>query len=732
MLVTLGGASGSRTLAEGLADQAHSLRTVPANAAFYWANLRLKEQLDLFLDSNAYRRLMEIPILQIGKGQLEFHWRQSPQPIIARFREFFNSAEGQETLALIKEMHSEEIFFYGGDDVVHLLRLLMELNGVNRTAKLEALASGEEESEVLSRNVIELLDEHADQFNVPDIVLGYRIEDAERATRHLDRIQEVLSRLLREKQPELEEHLKREQIAGNEFVTMRLDGSMIPWDQIREQAEEVDEEQFAEWQQLLAKKTVAVALGVVGEFVLLSIGDTLEPLESIGSGPSLSSQPALARLARHADQPVTSVAYVSQSLAESLSSPQRTIDDLVGAAEQALEKLEVAEDQSEQLMKDVREFGQDMLKYMPEPGALAAISYLTARGYESYQYQSGTRPMVDSSKPLSVLEHVGGNPLMLLASRSKFSASDYDQVISWLKRLAGQVEQIAEDKADPDDWDRYSELKEKGLPLLERLDRANREQLLPALAAGEQALVLDASAVSNQWFELQPESPQPLPMLEIGVVANVSDAEKLRKGVEEYFGVLQEAIALFHEMNPENVPDFQVPEPQIREMGEEGILYYYPLPAEAGVDEQITPNGGVTKSVAAASLTPAFTERLLRTKPLALDSSLDMTRPASTAFYLEFAKFAEAVRPWVDYGGAIATGQVKLEDEEEEEFEGEEGEDVEQGQEQAGAMMVAGIVLPQIHQFLDVAAAVRSASSVTYQEDGAWVTHGEVHIQDLE
>ena len=83
----------------------------------------------------------------------------------------------------------------------------------------------------------------------------------------------------------------------------------------------------------------------------------------------------------------------------------------------------------------------------------------------------------------------------------------------------------------------------------------------------------------------------------------------------------------------------------------------------------------------------------------------------------------------VHFGGAIATGQVKLDDEEEAEF---EGEDVEQSQEQATAMMMAGIVLPQIHQFLDVAAALRSVSGVTYHEDGAWVTHGEIHIQDLE
>ena len=45
--------------------------------------------------------------------------------------------------------------------------------------------------------------------------------------------------------PRLAAHLQRDQIAGHEFLTLRLDGSMIPWDKIREEpTEDIDEEQF--------------------------------------------------------------------------------------------------------------------------------------------------------------------------------------------------------------------------------------------------------------------------------------------------------------------------------------------------------------------------------------------------------------------------------------------------------------------------------------------------------
>ena len=34
--------------------------------------------------------------------------------------------------------------------------------------------------------------------------------------------------------------------------------------------------------------------------------------------------------------------------------------------------------------------------------------------------------MMDSSKPLTILNHVGGNPLLFVASRSKDNVEDYD------------------------------------------------------------------------------------------------------------------------------------------------------------------------------------------------------------------------------------------------------------------------------------------------------------------
>ncbi len=84
------------------------------------------------------------------------------------------------------------------------------------------------------------------------------------------------------------------------------------------------------------------------------------------------------------------------------------------------------------------------------------------------------------------------------------------------------------------------------------------------------------------------------------------------------------------------------------------------------------------------------------------------------------------MRPWIDYGVDVASGKLKVHKDED-----ADDSDKERPAEQNPLMLQMGFIVPQIHQFLDVASALRSASSITYEEGGVWVTHSEVHIQDL-
>jgi hypothetical protein len=191
--------------------------------------------------------------------------------------------------------------------------------------------------------------------------------------------------------------------------------------------------------------------------------------------------------------------------------------------------------------------------------------------------------------------------------------------------------------------------------------------------------------------------------------------------------VVRDAIELAREIDPDQVPEFELPEPERRELDAGGTAYVFPLPQEWGIDDQVALNAGLTDTVAVISCSPATTERLLKEMPLTVDTSLDLKRQAAVVSHLQFADFVNAVRPWIDYGFEVATGKLKLETEDEEE---EESDDEADAQQQAMVMQM-GFVMPQIQQFLNFTTALRSLSTVTYEDDGVWVTHSETHIEDL-
>ena len=721
------------THAAELAAQAQSLRKVPADAAFYTTSLRLKEQWDTFVGSNAYSKLMQIPLVQLGKMQAGFQWQQSSQPNVVQVREYLQSPAGQDAVNVLKEMFSDEIFAYGGSNIAESIKVFMDVNTIRRNARLQALAEGEDPESTANDKVFAALkDKLANGVKMPTFVLGFHIKDAARAKRELDEVHSLIRNALDEHLPEIAAHLQRDQIAGHEFLTLRLDGSMVPWEKVREEAaEKIDEEQFNAIREAFTKQTLAVALGIVDDYVVFSVSDSTDHLEKLGQGATLADQPAIKRLEKHADQRVVAVSYVSKAFAQSFGSPQTTLDDLAGSVEEGLVQAKVDEEDRKLILDDIRSF--DLAKYMPEPADVSAIAFLTGRGYEAFQYSDAKRPMLDASKPLSILGHVGGNPLLLFASRSKQNVEDYNQLVTWLKKIAGHAETIAEKKADSDKWEKYKEVREQGVALLERLDQANRDQLFPALADGQGAFVMDIAATSKQWFEKMPESPKPLPMLELAMVTSVSDAEKLKQGATTYIEVAREAYKLAKELHPDETPTLKLPKPTISELSGGGTLFTYPLPEKWGVDSQVAVNAGLTSSFAAVSLMPKMTERLLQDKSAEIDTGFKLDQPAAIVTHVEFAKGIDVIRPWMDYGLDVALGKIKPVKEKKDDDSGDDSgdEDEDKPAQPSQAMLQMGFVVPQVHLFLDVAAALRSASSITYEEEGVWVTRSETHIQDL-
>src|SRR5262249_31607609 len=123
-VVCLGGVLGQPTRAADLDNT--SLKLVPGNVAFYSTMLRNKEQIEIIAKSNAWNKLWNLPIVQMGWKQLENEYKSGN---LAEVRKFFEQAENKEMLDVLGDAVSNEIFVSGSENWVSFLTLAMRLNG---------------------------------------------------------------------------------------------------------------------------------------------------------------------------------------------------------------------------------------------------------------------------------------------------------------------------------------------------------------------------------------------------------------------------------------------------------------------------------------------------------------------------------------------------------------------------------------------------------------------------
>jgi hypothetical protein len=214
-------------------------------------------------------------------------------------------------------------------------------------------------------------------------------------------------------------------------------------------------------------------------------------------------------------------------------------------------------------------------------------------------------------------------------------------------------------------------------------------------------------------------------MFEAALVTSISDAQKLRQGVATYFNVAKDAVKLAREIEPEKIPEFDFPVADTSDIAG-GRMYAYRLPEEWGVDPQVAPNAVLTDTYAVASLMPKTSERLLKGDKVEIDTSLPLDKPAALVTHVEYAKFIEATRPWIDYGLDVAMGKLRPEKSSD-----EDSDEEKPAPGPSSAALQLSFFVPQLQQFLEVATALRSTTTMTYAENGLWVTRSETHIEDL-
>jgi hypothetical protein len=688
-----------------------SLKMIPADAAFYSTMLRNREQFDAILKSRAWAKLKSLPVVQMAWQQAQQELNKPGSPL-AQFQKLAEQPENKQLLELLGDMVSHEIFIFADESLAGFADLAGQVTGATRFAPLMGLITGEARNtnpnELQARAALEVLAENPDLIKIPNVLIGFKLTRTDRAEAQLKRLEGLVNGLIAN-MPQLKPfqgRFQRTKVAGGDFLTLTLDGKMVPWKQIPFEQLEEKPGQYDPVVKKLSQLTVTISLGVRDNYLFLVIGESNAHVGRLGGqGQRLAQRPELKPLEKYADQRLTSISYVSQAFRARVAATNKDIDDFVKMIEEGLKEADLKAEQQARIRKDLDELAKDLKKFIPEVGAALAFSFLTPRGQESYSYDWGQHLGADGSKPLTLLDHVGGSPLLAAVGRSRYSQEPYQLLVKWLKVGHRYFEDFAVPNFGDEEKKQYEQAMKAFQPLFKRLDEATGKMLLPALADGQTAFVLDAKVTSKQWHAAMPEAARPLPLPEIALVFGVSDAALLRKAFSEYRSIANDLIAEVRKLDTDgNIPDFKIPPPKSRKL-KNGELFFYPLPAQLGLDPQIAPNAGLSDRVATLALTQEHTERLLsRTPPKTTGGPLaDANRPRAAAVYMNCSAFVDAVTPWVEWGVRLGMGDAKETDD----------------------------ILKQIRDGMEVLKVFRSYSSSSYFEDKALVTHSEMVVQDL-
>jgi hypothetical protein len=543
---------------------------------------------------------------------------------------------------------------------------------------------------------------------VPEFVIGFKIKDAKKAEAQIKRLEKLLSDLEGMAPPQLKGALKRTKVGDSNFLTLNLDGSMVPWDDLPLKDLEDKAGEFDDVVKHLKGVKLTVSLGVREGYLLLAVTSTAADLLKFGGkGDKLIDRAEMKPLVKNAKKPITSISYASKYMRGAFGGQPGDVNALTSSLKGLLDKAKVPEAKRKAIEKDLQALAKDLKKYESEPGASVSFEYMTDNGYEGYSYDYGNHSHLKGAR-LKLLDHFGGNPIFAAGFGTKSNNGEgYATFIKWLKVIYNHAEDLIVPNLDADIKSEYDKFTQNFFPLFKRFDKTTSDLLLPALKDGSVGLVVDAKWKSKRWHKEAPPLPKAMPMLELGLLLSLNDSAKFQQAMKAYRTTFNEMLEKAREASQDNIPEIKIPVPD-SEKTKLGTFFTWKLPEEVGLDEQVVITAGVSKSVAALALSKAHAERLLKKAPLPLKSGpiVQHRKELISACYFNGPAFIDAIGPWVEFGvGAalLADPDTKLD---------------------------PADVAKQVGTALDVLKAFQSYSSATYLEGTVKVTHSETVIKD--
>ncbi len=694
---------------------------IPDDAAFVSSTLRGREQYDRIVESNAFASLKELK--SVAKALDEFAKQQTqPGNPMAIAMMMMQMPDNQEAIDLLKDMVATDTFVFGSSSWVTVSKLIKTIQSAQRAGSFATLTEGtdlEIESDDFGPNMIvaKALAAHTDQIVIPDLVWGFKTTKIDAAKNQLDRI-EVFAKSMAQAQPMLADAVARQKIGNGDFITVTIkpDPNLIKLAISNVMSTDMEEELDTVLKRINELQFV-VALGVVKDHVVLSIGGGTEHLQAMGTtGGSLLDTEPLKVVRDAADKPLTSIWYLSKKLAKAWE----TSPEDIAEAKELVTLVAKANELSAEATADAEKLVEDLLNgyasRMPTAGPWVAYSYLTDTGYAGEEWNWAKNLPYDGSKPLA-FDHFGGDPFAAVAVRTKTDPEQFESLVTWISSLRKFITDNISSSADEDVQKNFETFEEKIVPLGEELTQTIREKFIPALKSGQFGFVLDSKASTTRIQKTLPTSSKPLPLVAPAIVLSLDDDVLFREGLSDVFALSDRLLSVIREIDDDAIPsEYRIPDPEEQDTPG-GSVWNFALP-ESGLDEQIQLSVGVGKEAAIFSLVPDQAKRLLKSTPLTLEGDVSMNLAA--AAILDWVAFANVLEPWVNY--VIRCGGV-MQDKGSLDPDSTIGPDSETEE--------VTDALDQLTTIFDVVRCLKSATAKTVIEGDATVTRWQNRIEDL-
>jgi len=693
-----------------------SLGLVPADAGFYSAMLRNKEQVDLLVNSKAFQAVWNLPQVQanLKKAHDEFNKDKGE---LAQVRQFLESPLGKDVVATLTDAVSDEVFLYGSDALGGTIQLAMTVyNNVQYgplMAMLDGKGGGLDPSEIQAYYALKGLAAHLDLVKVPDFTIGFKVKDAARAEKLIGMLEQLGTQALKQAPPPLQGRLKRTTVGKSNLLTVNLDGSLVPWERVPIKDLEQKAGEFADLAAKLKQLTLTVSLGVHEGYLVLGVGPSTAQIAKLsGAGPLLKDAPEFKLLAKAGSNKLTDVNYSSKSYLTKLSAGNvEQFDKLLDLAKAGLAVAPLPEERKAAILKDVEALVKGMKGVQPTYGAALSFNFLTARGTEGFAYDWTKYPAADGSKPLTLFNHVGEKPILAVVGRTKGEVESYKAVAQFARTAYGHLTALAADNIpDDDNKKRFAEATKAVEALAKKFDTVTTTLLYPATADGQSGFVVDGKWASKEWVKGVAFDKE-MPMLEIGILTGLSDSGKFVQAMNEYRKLINEAISEFGRIVPEaNIPPaLELPLPEKKAVGNDA-LYFYPL-GETPLDKRVQPTFGVGKDVFVIAASAEHATRLLASKPFKpaggpLAARID--KPLSGGSYADMNALLDVFSPWAEFGIRQVLAQEKAD------------------------KKTVDDSMAAFQAVLRLFKCVKESSTATYAEDGATVTHSETVVKDID